>query len=119
MNTQSISMKVAEQVKQLGSEKVVNQVVDTLVTSEINKRAEALAGALKMMDESSRELKKTKPDQVAIQQDGKKVETYSAKAFEARQKLEEKIAKIDKIVEAAVDNGEWGKLYDLVKNAGN
>ena len=116
----SINVAVAEQVEKLGSTKVVETVVDKLVTAEVAKRADALAAAVKLSEDTGRELKKaSKPDQVSIAADGAKTETFSAKAFEAKGKLEQKLAKIDKIVGEALDNGKWGELYNLVKNGGS
>ncbi len=120
MTPKSINIAVAEQVEKLGSQKVVDSVVDKLVTAEVNKRAEALAAAIKLSEDTVREQRKAaKPDQVAISADGQKVETFSPKAFEAKKKLDEKLAKIDKIVVGATESGDWGKLYDLVKSGGN
>jgi len=52
----SINVAVAEQVEQLGSTKVVNTVVEKLVTAEVGKRAEALAAAIKLSEDNAREL---------------------------------------------------------------
>lgn len=120
MTPKSINIAVAEQVEKLGTQKVADSVVDKLVTAEVNKRAEALAAAIKLSEDTVREQRKAaKPDQVAISADGQKVETFSPKAFEAKKKLDEKLAKIDKIVVGATESGDWGKLYDLVKSGGN
>lgn len=119
MTPKSINVAVAEQVEKLGSQKVVDTVVDKLVTAEVNKRAEALAAAIKLSEDTIREQRKAaKPDQVAIGADGQKQETFSPKAWESKKKLDEKLAKIDKIVVGATESGDWGKLYDLVKSGG-
>jgi c-di-GMP-related signal transduction protein len=119
MTPKSINIAVAEQVEKLGSEKVVNTVVEKLVNAEVSKRAEALAGAIKLAEDTLREQRKaSKPDQVAISAEGQKVETFSPKAFEAKKKLDEKLAKIEKVVQNATENGDWGKLYELVKSGG-
>lgn len=110
---------MAEQVEKLGSEKVVNTVVEKLVNAEVAKRAEALAAAIKLAEDTLKEQRKaSKPDQVAISAEGQKVETFSPKAFEAKKKLDEKLAKIEKVVQNATENGDWGKLYELVKSGG-
>lgn len=114
--SKSINIVVAEQVEKLGSGKVVDTVVQKLVETEITKRADALASAIKLAEDVSRELKKARPDQVSIAvEGGVKTETFSAKAFEAKKKLEERAAKIEKVVEAATEKGNWGDLYNLVK----
>lgn len=118
MTPKSINIAVAEQVAKLGSEKVVNTVVEKLVSAEVGKRAEALAAAIKLSEDTLREQRKAKPDQTAISPDGKKVESYSPKAFEALTKLNAKLLRIDTIVTNATEKGDWGKLYDLVKSGG-
>jgi Na+-transporting NADH:ubiquinone oxidoreductase subunit NqrC len=119
MTPKSINIAVAEQVEKLGSAKVVETVVEKLVNAEVAKRADALAAAIKLAEDTLREQRKaSKPDQVALTTDGQKVETFSPKAFEAKKKVEEKLVKIEKIVQNATENGDWGKLYELVKSGG-
>lgn len=119
MTPKSINIAVAEQVEKLGSAKVVDSVVEKLVNAEVSKRADALAAAIKLAEDTLREQRKaSKPDQVALQADGQRIETFSQKAFEAKKKLDEKIAKIEKTVQNATENGDWGKLYELVKSGG-
>lgn len=119
MTPKSINITVAEQVVRLGSDRVVQTVVEKLVNAEVTKRADALAAAIKLSEDTLREQRKAKPDQVAITAEGQKVETYSSKAFEAKKKLDEKLARIDKIVADATENSNWGKLYELVKGGGS
>lgn len=119
MTPKSINQAVAEQVEKLGSAKVVESVVEKLVNVELTKRADALAAAIKLAEDTLREQRKaSKPDQVSIAADGQKTETFSAKAFEAKKKLDEKLVKIENVVNNATEKGEWGKLYELVKNGG-
>jgi endo-1,4-beta-D-glucanase Y len=116
----TINIAVAEQVEKLGSEKVINSVVEKLVNAEVTKRADALAAAIKLSEDTLREQRKaSKADQVSISVDGTKVETFSAKAYETLKKLNEKLAKIDTVVTNATEKGDWSKLYDLVKGGGN
>lgn len=119
MTPKSINITVAEKVKALGSDAVVNKVVDSLANAEVTRRADALAAAIKLSEDLSREIRKaSKPDQVSIATSGEKTETFSAKAFEAKKKIEERAAKLDKTVENAITTGEWGKLYEVVKSGG-
>jgi len=120
MTPKSINVAVAEQLEKLGSAKVVDTVVEKLVSTEVGRRADALAAAIKLSEDTLREHRKaSKPDQVSIAADGGRTETFSAKAFESKKKLEEKLAKIEKVVQNATENGDWGKLYELVKGGGN
>jgi hypothetical protein len=119
MTPKSINIAVAEQVEKLGSDKVVTAVVEKLVAAEVTKRADALASAIKLSEDTLRDFRKaSKADQVAISADGTKVESFSPKAFEAKKKLEDKLAKIDTVVTNATEKSEWGKLYELVKGGG-
>jgi predicted RND superfamily exporter protein len=119
MTPKSINQAVAEQVEKLGSAKVVESVVEKLVNVELTKRADALAAAIKLAEDTLREQRKaSKADQVAVTTTGERVETFSPKAYEALKKLNEKLAKIEKVVQNATENGDWGKLYELVKNGG-
>ena len=71
MTPKSINVAVADQVAKLGSEKVVNTVVEKLVNAEVAKRAEALAAAIKLAEDTLREQRKAdKPDQIAVTTDG-------------------------------------------------
>ncbi len=109
----SIKVTVARRVAELGSERVVDEVVTNLVESEVTRRAAALAAAVELSAKAKRELNKAKPDQLAIAEDGTETGTYSRDAFEAKKKLEDQIAKIDAAVKAATENGDWGKLYEV------
>jgi len=116
MTPKSINIAVADQVQTLGSEKIINTVVDRLVFAEVQKRADALAAAVKLSEDIMRELRKaSKPDQIAIAGDGVKTETFSPKAYEAKKKLDEKLARIDTVVTNATEKSDWAKLYELVK----
>ena len=118
MDTKSINIAVAESVAKIGSAGVVAQVVDKLANIEVAKRADALAAAIKLAEDILKEQRKaSKPDQVFISVDGTKTETFSAKAYENIIKLNEKAAKIDRIVNSATENGNWGELYNLVKGS--
>jgi len=120
MDTKSINTAVAETITKLGSQRVVDTVVEKMVSTEINRRAEALAAGIKLYEDTRRELNKVKPDQVSLDENGQKVsETFSKAAFEAKKKLIEKLAKVDKIIVAATEKDNWGDLYNLVKSGGN
>ena len=107
MTPKSINIAVAEQVEKLGSDKVIATVVEKLVNAEVIKRDDALASAIKLSEETLKEQRKlSKPDQVFIAADGTKTETFTAKAYEAKKKIDEKLAKIDTVVTNATEKGE-------------
>ena len=87
-----------------------------MVDVEVLRRADALVAAVKLSEDAVRELRKaSKPDQIAIAGDGVKTETFSPKAYEAKKKLDEKLARIDTIVNNATEKSDWAKLYELIK----
>lgn len=116
----SINLAVAEQIEKLGSEKVIEAVVDRLVQAEVTRRADALASVIKLSEEAARDVKKTsKPDMVSIAADGTKTESFSQKGFDEKKKAEDKLTKIEAAVVNATEKGDWSKLYDLTKNIGS
>lgn len=119
MEIKSINTAVAEQIAKLGSTKVIDTVVESLVKVEITRRSDALEKAMKLHEDTLREIRKVKPDQVTFNLDGTKAsETYSKQAYENNKKLNEKLAKIEKVIVAATEQEKWGDLYNLVKSGG-
>ena len=120
MEIKSINSAVAEQIAKLGSAKVIDNVVEALVKVEIARRTEALEKAIKLHEETLREIRKIRPDQISFNLEGAKVsETYSKAVYDSNKKLNEKLAKIEKTIVAATENDKWGDLYNLVKGGGN
>lgn len=105
---------ISEQLKTSG-DAVRQKVVQGRVDAEVNKRADALEKALKLRTETQVELKKQdKPDNVLKDKDGKVIhEAFTDARIKERKKLQEKITKIDKAIDAAFNDNEWGKLKDL------
>ena len=119
MEIKSINTAVAEQITKLGSTKVIDTVVESLVKVEISRRSDALEKAIKLHEDTLRQIRKVKPDQVTYKLDRTKdSETYSKQAFENNKKLNEKLAKIEKTIVGATENEKWGDLYNLVKSGG-
>ena len=93
---------------------VRQRVVDTLVEAELSRRANALAGALTKRADAAKELSKIEPDQVAFGEDGKKLSaTYSSKAALARKQAKEKLDKIDRAIDAAINNADYQSLEKI------
>lgn len=120
MEIKSINVAVAEKIAAVGSKIAIDTVVDNLVKTEVNRRADALEKVLKLHEDTFREIRKVKPDQVTYNLDGTKAtETYSKAAIDNNKKLTEKLAKIEKAVVNATDNNQWSDVYNLVKGGGN
>lgn len=115
MNPKDINIKVTETLALAGN-RVLETAIDRLVTAEIEKRSSALHDAIKLAETAQRELYKiNKPDQVVYGLDNKPIsEGYSKVRLEEIKKATEKLAKIEKAVEAATaEKPDYSKLYEL------
>lgn len=120
MEIKSINVQITEQIAKLGSTKVVDAVVESLVQAEIKRRADALEKVLKLHEDTTKELRKIKPDQITYNLDGSKAtETYSKAVSDNNKKLNDKLKKIEKTIVEATESEKWGELYNLVKGGGN
>lgn len=92
------------------TKEVRNRLVASLVSKEIQSRAELLGKALEERMQMGSELQKIKPDVLAYDENGK--ETSSSWSKEQAKRLKEtkeKLAKIDKKIELAL-SGDWSKI---------
>lgn len=93
-----------------------SRVVDQLVEEEIGRRADLLAKVFAVREQTARDLDKLRPDQVFYNDKGEKVnETFSKAKFEERKKATEKLGKIDKALDKAINEANY---EDLKKWAG-
>jgi hypothetical protein len=110
---------VAEKVAGLGP--VVHEAVATALADQVKeKRVKAVLTALNLKEEKEKELKKIKPEQT-FDGDGKVVSEFYNKAnFEARKKVVEALAKIEKALNEALDptNPNYENLFKVVQNKG-
>lgn len=90
-------------------------MVEARVKAEVEKRATALDKALSVRSQVASELKKQdRPDVKTYNGDGTVAsETYSEERFKEVKKLKEKLGKIDKTINLALNNSEWGKLNEV------
>jgi uncharacterized protein (DUF2164 family) len=119
MALQSIKEAVAQQVAALGPE-VETAVVGVLVDQVKEKRTKAILAALSLIEETQKELKKIKPTQT-FDVDGKVAsEFYTKTDKEAREKINQKLAKIEKALGEAFDaeKPNFEKLFNVVQNKG-
>ncbi len=111
--SKSIGLKVAEQIANAGPA-ILDKVINNLASLEIEKRASALLNGVNLAVATKRELQKIKPDQQSFDASGKVVfESYSKTKVEEKKKLEEKLAKIEKAVELAVNSNDFSKVSEL------
>jgi superfamily II DNA/RNA helicase len=115
----SIKETVAERVGALGPA-VQEGVVTVLVDQEKEKRVKAILGAMNLISDTQKELKKIKPD-ATFDKDNKLVaETYSKTNMESKKKLEEKITKVEAALALATnpDAPDFKKLFEVMQNKG-
>ena len=110
---------VAEKIAGLGP--VVHEAVATALADQVKeKRVKAVLTALNLKEETEKELKKIKPEQT-FDGDGKVVSEFYTKAnFESRKKVTEKLAKIEKALNEALDpeKPNYENLFKVVQNKG-
>jgi len=114
----SIKELVSERVGSLGPA-VQEGVVTVLVEQEKEKRVKAVLGAMNLISDTQKELKKVKPDQTFDATNKLVGETFSKTNMEAKKKLEEKIAKVEAaLVLATSDTPDFKKLFEVMQNKG-
>lgn len=113
----SLKEQVAERIAALGPA-VQDGVVETLVGQVKDKRIKAVLAALNLIEDTQKELRKIKPEQ-SFNAEGEVVSEFYTKANnEARKKAQEKIAKIEAALEAALgDKPNFEKLFAVTQNA--
>lgn len=113
-----ISQKVAEQLANAAAT-VTDGVVAVLVEREVNKRVEAVATGVTQLDALIREGRRfDKADVKVMDADGNLTsEGYSPGLIEQRKKHGEKVAKLEKAIEKAL-NGDLQDLNQLVNQSG-
>jgi len=106
-----VSAQIADASK---STRIIDSVVKELVNTEIERRADALLKAINLATTTRRELYKIKPDIVSYNADRSiNSEAWSKAKLDERQKLTEKLDKIDKVISKAVDKGDYADVLSL------
>lgn len=110
---------VAEKIAALGPQ--VHEAVASALADQVKeKRVKAVLTALNLKEEKEKELKKIKPEQT-FDAEGKVVsEFYTKPNFEARKKVVETVAKIEKALNEALDpeKPNYENLFKVVQNKG-
>lgn len=113
MAEHSVALKVAAAIAEL-SEPVEAQVVDALVTREINKRSEALVKAIDKLSSLELEQRRIKADIVLYDGKGKITsENWSKAKQEELTKHLEKIDKYTKAITKALEKQDFSDVYNL------
>ena len=113
----NINEVVTDRIKNI-SEPVFNQVVETIVSREADKRADAIVKVMGKIEDMQKENRRFKPDVGPFyDDDGNEIEgsaRWSKAKLEERKKLRERIAKAQKAVEEAL-NGNMEQVYKLAQ----
>lgn len=116
---------VKQQVKQLDSPaqqtSVRQRVVSDLAEREMKRREDLLSQALELRKTLDLELKKVKPDQVSYDEDGTEHKRFSKNVLESRKKGQEKLEKLDRLLNDVIDKpdaGTYKTLEDKMKKLG-
>jgi hypothetical protein len=115
----TINEQVATRIKNCAPA-VEDRVVDVLAEKEVARRVELIVQGLGKADDAEKEIRKfSKPDVEQFDGEGNPVATlFSKDRTDARKKLNEKIVKLEKAIEKAVD-GDIGDLANLIQNKGD
>ena len=109
--------RVTDRISDCGNE-VAKRLEDAMVEKEVARRASVLDSAIQKYEEFSDQLKKMKPDNVSVSDDGVKTATWTIKAHEARERLQEKLNKLESAINSAL-NKDFKRLEDTLKKLGS
>ncbi len=117
MTAQSIATTVAERLSNIAPA-VADKVVEHLVNKELTRRSEAVIGGLAELDKLNGEFKKLKPDVNTFNADGTAAtSTWTKPKLEEKNKAEQKIAKLTKAIDKALNDNDYSDLYNFSKSA--
>jgi len=123
-NKKTIQESVAEQLSNCGTT-VFNTVIENFVKVEINSRVDQISKAITKQEQLEKDLKKlNKGDVVTFVGDNMdtQVTSMSKQRFEDIKKLKEKIGKLTKAIEFALENNttdSYVKLAEALKKLDN
>ena len=120
-NKKSFAQRIREQRDavvegSLSNQKLLNMTAKVFAEEEIDKRANAIADAVRRITDLEEELNKLKPDQNVLNIDGDVIQTgYSKDQLEKINKLKKKINDLDAAANAAVE-GDPKRLFNMLKS---
>lgn len=92
-------------------------VIEHFAKKEADKQANAMISAINQLSTLQHELNRIRPQHTAFDVDGNPVgePTYTKEQVESRKKLRDQIDKLERALNKADDNGDFGDLYNLTK----
>ena len=119
MEINSLQVTIAEKLREFNSNKIIDSVVDRLVDVEVSNRINICVQAVNLYEDLLVESKKIKPDIVSFNDDGSPANVlWSKQKIEEKNKMSDKITKINKTISRALEENNWKDLFDLVKSYG-
>lgn len=111
----TVTKEVASRISQI-SPAVNEKVIQHLVDKEIDKRVDKIVSNLDTLTQLEKDLKKIRPDVGgSFDENGNETKPtqYSKAVYEQRKSLVEKIDKLKKALDLAIDKGDMSKLNEL------
>jgi hypothetical protein len=91
-------------------------VADLLAKRETDKRTEAIVKSFDLLDSLNRDIRKFKPKPSGYTAEGAVIsEVWTKEDVDARNKAQQKIDKVVVALNKALDENDFGKLYDFAK----
>lgn len=110
----TIKEEVAATLSKSGKN-VKDAVIANLAQVEIDKRIDLVTKGVKKLDELQKAQNKMKPDNVTYNDDGSEASaTWSKSKLDERNKGSERISKLSKAIDNALDKNEYDQLSKLV-----
>jgi hypothetical protein len=98
------------------SPSIKNSVIQSFVDKEVAKIETAIGTAITQLDVEKAELRKIKPDNTTFDENGKVVNSsYNKDTVEKLKAKREKVAKIEKAIQDALDGTDYSKVLGLSK----
>lgn len=112
-----IRAAIKEEVeKEQNKGEVRRKVVFHFTHQEVGRRTDLLVKALDKRSEVARELGKIRPDTVHYAEDGvKQPEFFSKPKHEERKKCKERLVKIDKAINNAIEKADYDGLQNIMQ----
>lgn len=91
-----------------------SRVVDALAEETVAKRVQQVTSAYTEWLKQDKEIKRVKPDVVSYNADGTvKDEAWTKAGLDAKKKITDRIAKIEKAITNALEKNDWQAMNDL------
>lgn len=97
-----------------------NSVISALAHQEMERRTELLSKSLQKRDALFSDLQKIKSKVTGYTEEGDEIRSFSKADFDARKKATEKLAKLDKAIDAVItgpSTASYGKLKERLNKS--